>query len=154
MIDILVGFGWQARTSLHLNTQTTLDYHYLCRLLRVWWFYTLESFQDASLILKIQDPRNRRAQESLAEGLRLWMKLGGAFGLDENSKPPTTLADDAFSNLLPAEAKFYGCAGINCLCYGRRTLHGNMRVCKGCWSAFYCSRSCQMMFVSCIPLAG
>lgn len=123
---------------------------YLQHLVRLYWIPTLDSLRAA------RRPTDRRmrpsadALRSLNEGIRIWNELGDAFKLDEGAER-TRLVQDNFESNAPYSDRFLGCFTTDCPCHGRKSLHGYMHVCRGCWRAVYCGPQCQTRLV--VPYA-
>lgn len=83
---------------------------------------------------------------SLNKGIDTWTRLGRVYNLDE-TRERARLASGNFESTVPIAERYLGCFTTNCPCHGRKQLHGNMRVCKGCWNAVYCRSRCQTRYV-------
>lgn len=130
------------RDHYHTNRDRWRRYCYLRRVLQVYWLPTLRDMRTAlrpSQSGHSQAGLSAAARTSLQDILRRWKDLGRAFNLSEKSREE----DTGLTNYVTTEELSQGCFFPECLCYGEKPLHGIRRVCKGCWSVYYCGKRCQ-----------
>lgn len=69
-----------------------------------------------------------------------WTNLAKALELRETSWPEDITIDDS------SHSHSRRCHWHDCMCSHTDPAH-SIRVCKGCWQVFYCSRQCQRRYV-------
>ncbi|KAI0825585.1 hypothetical protein BC629DRAFT_8578 [Irpex lacteus] len=127
------------RESYHTDRTSWRKYCYIRRVLQVYWLPTLQK------ILATLGPSDAPEDLSVAERgslrglLKRWKELGRAYNLSERSRDD----DTGLTDYVTAAELSLGCHFTECLCYGQKPLHGTRRVCKGCWSVYYCGERCQ-----------
>lgn len=114
------------------------NYLYLRRVLQVHWHPALTRLRSALLQTGVhrQDEEVRAALRSL---LKRWEDIGWDFNLSFISRDD----DMGLTDYVTDKEKFVGCFSAECPCFGQKPLHGVRKICKGCWSAFYCGPRCQ-----------
>ena len=113
----------------------------LRRIVRLYWLPTLDNLRTAH---QSSARSGRDELNSLDSGIRIWFELGHAFWLVEDTER-SRQAEGVYQDNIPRPftETLLGCYAPDCPCYGRKALHGHMRVCKGCWRAKYCGPRCQ-----------
>ncbi len=136
IVVVLQNYGERAR--LDSPDRVPWDYTYLRRILQVHWLPVLKDLQT---VLRASQQHNRPSSD-LQVIMEKWQELGTVYYLSDKSRECDSL-ETFISYVTPAERR-KGCFLTECLCYGHKsTWHQTRRVCKGCWSAFYCSKQCQ-----------
>ncbi len=128
------------------------------RVLQVHWLPVMQDLRSAARQQPRHSmPRPRHGQstddtEELHSAFRegcqqiysLWEELGTAYKINGMSRRDIKL----LPGYVHAEDKAKGCFDTGCPCYGEKPLHKLRRVCKGCWSAYYCGPRCQKRYVT------
>ncbi len=140
LLEVYHIYGKYARTST--IREVARNYAYLRRLLQVHWLPILNNLCSASRLPELKNFENRETLGKLLTITENWKQLGDVYGFSKRSRDDDRL-ETLISYVLPEE-RFRGCSLTECPCYGRKpACHKTRRVCKGCWSVFYCSTHCQ-----------
>lgn len=135
----------KGRASYQTDRARWRNYCRLRRTLQVYWLPALQDIRTALHLSRSQ--ANTSATVSRAElqdMLKLWEELGRGLNLSNKSREN----DTNLTSYVTADELALGCFYPGCLCYGEKPLHGIRRICKGCWSAYYCGPKCQKKLVT------
>ncbi|KAI0343409.1 hypothetical protein BDW22DRAFT_1167829 [Trametopsis cervina] len=88
------------------------------------WYHTLTTWLEVP-------PSNEREMKAICERtLVIWKRYGDALGLDRVIEKPVVFSTSR------------QCGWKTCLCYQMDPAH-RMKLCKGCFLVYYCSKHCQ-----------